>query len=63
MSDARRLRTPESENAKLMRMLDKQMMDVATLKEMPGKTPKTRFEEECCVLGQEAEGLQSETRL
>ncbi|EEW56650.1 transposase subfamily protein [Ruegeria sp. TrichCH4B] len=37
VSDARRLRTLESENAKLKKMLAEQMMDVATLKEMLGK--------------------------
>ncbi len=34
---ARRLKTLESENAKLKKMLAEQMMDVATLKEMLGK--------------------------
>ena len=34
VSDARRLKTLESENAKLKKMLAEQMMDVATLKEM-----------------------------
>ena len=38
VSDARRLKTLESENAKLKKMLAEQMMDVATLKEMLGKT-------------------------
>ena len=37
VSDARRLKTLESENAKLKKMLSEQMMDVATLKEMLGK--------------------------
>ena len=37
VSDARRLQTLESENAKLKKMLAEQMMDVATLKEMLGK--------------------------
>ncbi len=36
VSDARRLKTLESENAKLKRMLAEQMMDVATLEEMLG---------------------------
>jgi putative transposase len=35
--DARWLKTLESENAKLKKMLAEQMMDVATLKEMLGK--------------------------
>ncbi len=37
VSDARRLKTLESENAKLKKMLAEQMMDVATLKEVLGK--------------------------
>ncbi len=37
VSDARRLKMLESENAKLKKMLAEQMMDVATLKEMLGK--------------------------
>lgn len=63
VSDARRLKTLESENAKLKKMLAEQMMDVATLKEMLGKTSEDRFEEECCELGHEDQGLHSETGL
>ena len=63
VSDARRLKTLESENAKLKKMLAEQMMDVATLKEMLGKTSEARFEEKCCELGDEDQGLQSTTRL
>ena len=37
VSDARRLKTLEAENAKLKKMLAEQMMDVAMLKEMLGK--------------------------
>ncbi len=37
VSDARRLKTLETEKAKLKKMLAGQMMDVATLKDMPGK--------------------------
>ena len=37
VSDARRLKTLESENAKLKKMLAEQVMDVATLKVMLGK--------------------------
>ena len=37
VSDARRLRALEAENAKLKKMLAEQMLDVATLKEMLGK--------------------------
>ena len=37
VSDARKLKALENENAKLKKMLAEQMMDVATLKEMLGK--------------------------
>lgn len=37
VSDARRLKALELENAKLKKMLAEQMLDVATLKEMLGK--------------------------
>ena len=37
VSDARRLKALESENATLKKMLAEQMLDVATLKEMLGK--------------------------
>ena len=37
VSDARRLKVLEAENAKLKKMLAEQMLDVATLKEMLGK--------------------------
>jgi putative transposase len=37
VSDVRRFKTLETENAKLKKMLAEQMMDVATLKEMLGK--------------------------
>ena len=37
VSDARRLKALESENAKLKKMLAEQMLDVVTLKEMLGK--------------------------
>jgi putative transposase len=37
VSDAKRLKALEDENAKLKKMLAEQMMDVATLKEMLGK--------------------------
>jgi len=37
VSDARRLKSLETENAKLKKMLAEQMLDVATLKEMLGK--------------------------
>lgn len=37
VSDAKKLRALEAENAKLKKLLAEQMMDVATLKEMLGK--------------------------
>ena len=37
VSDAKRLKGLEAENAKLKKLLAEQMMDVATLKEMLGK--------------------------
>ena len=37
VSDAKKLKGLEAENAKLKRLLAEQMMDVATLKEMLGK--------------------------
>ena len=37
MSDAKKLKALEVENAKLKKLLAEQMMDVSTLKEMLGK--------------------------
>lgn len=37
VSDARKLKSLEAENAKLKKLLAEQMMDVSTLKEMLGK--------------------------
>ena len=37
VSDAKKLKSLEMENAKLKKLLAEQMMDVATLKEMLGK--------------------------
>jgi putative transposase len=37
VSDAKRLKALEEENAKLKKLLAEQMMDVATLREMLGK--------------------------
>ena len=37
VSDAKKLKALEAENAKLKRLLAEQMMDVSTLKEMLGK--------------------------
>jgi len=52
VSDARRLKALEAENAKLKKMLAEQMLDVATLKEMLGKKPrgcKSRGDVLACV--------------
>jgi putative transposase len=38
VSDSKKLRTLETENAKLKKLLAEQMMDVSTLKEVLGKT-------------------------
>ncbi len=56
MSDARRLKTLEGENAK-PKMMAEQMLDVAALKEMLGKTFAARFEAESGGMGQEGEEL------
>ena len=39
VSEAKRLKQPNDENAKLKRLLAERMMDVATPREMPGKRP------------------------
>ena len=57
VADAKRLKALEAENTKLKKMLAEQMMDVATLKEMLGKTSEARFEEKGCGLGHEGEEL------
>ena len=57
VSDARRLKVLEVENAELKKMLAEQMVDVATLKEMLGKTSEARFEAESCGPGDDREEL------
>ena len=57
VSDARRLKALEAENAKLKKLLAEQMLDVATLKEMLGKTSEARFEAASCGLGHNREEL------
>ena len=59
VADSKRLKTMETENAKLKEMLVEQMMDVAKLKEMLKKASVARFEEEGWGLGHEDQGLQS----
>lgn len=63
MSDAKKLKALEAANAKLKKLLAEQMMDVSTLKEMPGKTFEARCAEESCELGLDRETIQSETGL
>ncbi|SIO07591.1 putative transposase [Vannielia litorea] len=57
VSDARRLKALEAENAKLKKMLAEQMLDVATLKEMLERTSEARFEAACRGLGHDREEL------
>ena len=59
VSDARRLKTLEAENSRLKKILAEQMMDVATLNEMLGKTFEARIATQCCSLGHDREPLQS----
>jgi putative transposase len=51
VSDAKRLKSLEAENAQLKKLLAESMMDVSTLREMLGKNFDARFEEKCCELG------------
>ena len=57
VSDTRRLKALTTENAKLKKMLAEQMLDVAALKEILGKTSEALFKEACRGLGHEREGL------
>lgn len=61
VSDARKLKALEAENAKLKKLLAEHMMDVSTLKEMLGKNFEARFKTVCCGLGHERETIQSKT--
>lgn len=63
VSDARRLKMLEAENAKLKKMLAEQILDVATLKEMLGKTSEARFEATRRGLGHERKELLATTCL
>lgn len=63
VSDAKKLKALEAENAKLKRLLAEQMMDVSTLKEMLGKTFEARCATQSCELGRDRETLQSEAGL
>ena len=55
MSEAKRLRSLEAENAKLKRLLAEAMLDVSTLKEMVGKTSDAQIQEGSGGLGDEGE--------
>ena len=63
VSDAKRLKALEAENAKLKKLLAEQMMDVSTLKEMLGKTFEARFTQKRGDLGHERKAIQSEAGL
>ncbi len=53
VSDAKKLKALEAENAKLKKLLAEKMMDVSTLKEMLGKTFEARCATQRCKLGHE----------
>ncbi len=57
VSEARRLKALEEENKRLKKLLAEQMLDVATLKEMLGKTSEARFPTTCCGLGHDIQRL------
>lgn len=57
VSEAKRLKALEEENAKLKKLLAESMMDVSTLREMLEKTSDARLEEERRELGHGREGL------
>ncbi len=63
VSEAKRLKTLEDENAKLKKLLAESMMDVSTLREMFGKTSDARLEEKRRELGDRREGLLATPRL
>ena len=56
--EAKRLKALEAENAKLKKMLAEHMLDVATLKEMLGKTSEVRCKATRSGLGHDREELQ-----
>jgi putative transposase len=58
VSEAKRLKALEAENAKLKKMLAEQMLDVAMLKEMLGKTSEARCKATRCGPGHDREKLQ-----
>ena len=58
LSEAKRLKALEAENAKLKKMLAEQMLDVATLKEMLGRNSEVRCKAMSSGLGHDREELQ-----
>jgi len=63
VSDAKKLKALDAENAKLKKLLAEQMMDVSTLKEMLGKTFEARFKTTRCGLGHDRETIHAEAGL
>ena len=63
VSDAKRLRGLEDENAKLKRLLADAMLDVSTLKDMLGKTSNARCKEASRGLGNERKSVLATPRL
>ncbi|KMK65150.1 Transposase [Puniceibacterium sp. IMCC21224] len=63
VSDAKKLKALEVENAKLKKLLAEQMMDLSTLKGMLGKTFEAWIATQCCGLGHEREAIQPEASL
>lgn len=63
VSEAKRLKTLEEENAKLKKLLAESMMDVSTLREMLGKNFCARLKEDSRELGNQDQGLFATTRL
>ena len=63
VSDAKKLRALEAENAKLKKLLAESMIDVSTLREMLGKNSEAQFEEVCRELGYERKTIQPEEGL
>ncbi|KIN61779.1 Mobile element protein [Sulfitobacter noctilucae] len=59
VSDAKKLKGLEAENAKLKKLLAEQMMDVSTLKEMLGKTSEACCAAACRGLCHDTEGIPS----
>ena len=57
VSEAKRLKALEDENAKLKRLLAESMLDVSTPKDLLAKTADARLAARCRDLGNGAEGL------